>query len=245
MKHAINISNLSKYFGNEIIIKDLFLKIEQGKITTILGPNGSGKSTLLHIIAGLDNDFTGEVFTNTKKFSYIFQNYREALLPWRTNYQNLAFPLEIQNYSHDTIVNKIKQLSNWLDIKFSWHKYPYQLSGGQQQLLAFLRAIITNPDIILIDEGLSALDFENNLLLRNALQTYYLEFEPTIIIVTHTLDEAVQLSHNIVILSNNPTNLHTVITNNSDHPRSIDYLKTDNFHFLKDKVLTSFLECLT
>ena len=155
MKVAISVQNLKKSFNNTEVFKDFSISIEQGKITTIFGPNGSGKSTLLNILSGIvkedGGDFQIQDF-NLFEFSYIFQNYRESLLPWRTNFENLALPLEIQGKSKQEIRQRVKELQKLFEFKFDWKSYPYELSGGQQQILAFMRALVTNPKILFIDE---------------------------------------------------------------------------------------------
>lgn len=243
MKIAISAQNLKKSFNNTEVFRDFSIGIEQGKITAIFGPNGCGKSTLLNILSGIVvNDGGNFQIENFKlfEFSYIFQNYRESLLPWRTNFENVALPLEIQNKSKQEIRQRVEKLQKLFEFKFDWESYPYELSGGQQQILAFMRAISTNPKILFIDEPFSALDYENNLRLREYLQKYYLIFKPTILLVTHNIEEAVHLAEKIVIFSQKPTRVLEVINNPLSYPRTIQSLKAEEFHQAKDKVLSVF-----
>jgi NitT/TauT family transport system ATP-binding protein len=243
MKSAISIKKLNKSFGGVEILRDFDIDIAEGKITAIFGPNGSGKSTVLNILAGLVPKDSGECsMKNGDKFkiSYIFQNYRESLLPWRNNFENLAFPLEIQGVSKAEITKRIERLQKLFELKIDWKQFPYQLSGGQQQILAFMRALITEPTILFIDEPFSALDYENNLKLREHLQKYYLAYKPTILLVTHNIEEAVHLADKIVIFSRKPTSVIDTISSTLVYPRDIKSLKTEEFHKIKDMVLSAF-----
>lgn len=243
MNIAISVKNLKKSFNNTEVFKDFSISIEQGKITAIFGPNGSGKSTLLNILSGIipkdEGGFNIDNFSHFE-FSYIFQNYRESLLPWRTNFENIALPLEIQKKGKEEIKRKVEELQNLFEFKFDWDKYPYELSGGQQQILAFIRALVTNPRVLFIDEPFSALDYENNLRLREHLQKYYLAFKPTILLITHNIEEAVHLAEKIVVFSQKPTRVLETIENPLAYPRTIQSLKSSEFDQVKDKVLSLF-----
>lgn len=243
MNTFISVNKLEKSFGEIEVFQDLNLDIEQGKITAIFGPNGCGKSTLLNIFSGLvpkdGGDFNIENF-NRFELSYIFQNYRETLLPWRTNFENVALPLEIQNKSKQEIRQRVEELQKLFEFKFNRESYPYELSGGQQQILAFMRALVTKPKVLFIDEPFSALDYENNLRLREHLQKYFLTFKPTILLITHNIEEAVYLAEKIVVFSQRPTQVLEVIDNPLPYPRTIQSLKAEQFHQVKDKVLSVF-----
>lgn len=243
MNAAITVQNLKKCFGVVETYQDFSVVFEENKITTIFGPNGSGKTTLLNILSGTilkdGGDFHIKNF-NSFEFSYIFQNYRESLLPWRTNFENVALPLQIQRKNKGEIGKRIEELQKMFDIKFKWNQYPYELSGGQQQILAFMRALIIKPKILFIDEPFSALDYENNLLLRKYLQQYHTIFKPTILLVTHNIEEAVHLGEKIIVLSRKPTKVIEIIDNPMPYPRMLDFLKHKTFHSTKEKVLSAF-----
>jgi NitT/TauT family transport system ATP-binding protein len=243
MNGAISVKNLKKSFNNNEVFQDFNVSVDPGKITAIFGPNGCGKSTLLNILSGIvekdGGEFNIENFDRFN-FSYIFQNYRESLLPWRTNFENVALPLEIRNKSKQKIEQKVKELQKIIGVKFEWDGYPYELSGGQQQMLAFTRALIATPKFLFIDEPFSALDYENNLHLRTQLQKYYLAFKPTILLVTHNIEEAVHLAEKIVVLSQKPAKVLEIIDNPLPYPRTLQSLKTEQFNKVKDKVLSVF-----
>ncbi|MFB6226336.1 MAG: ATP-binding cassette domain-containing protein [Candidatus Paceibacteria bacterium] len=204
MDIAVEIKNLDKSFGEVEVFRNFDLEIEQGKITTIFGPNGAGKTTLLSLISNLKQPDQGKVKvdkTIKSNMSYLTQDYQDSLMPWETNFENAAFPMRMKGIKTEKIKDRLKTLEESLEFSFDWEGYPYNLSGGQQQILAFIRTIITNPDLLLIDEPFSALDYENNLKFRDFLQKYYLKYESTVILVTHNIDEAVYLSDSIILLS--------------------------------------------
>jgi NitT/TauT family transport system ATP-binding protein len=243
MTKSISVKNLSKTYGKHNIISNISFEVEKGEIVTIFGPNGSGKSTLLNILSGLENEFGGTVKIqdfSKKEFSYIFQNYRESLLPWKNNFDNVAFPLNINGMPNELIINKINEMSELFDFKKQINKYPYQLSGGQQQVIGFMRALITNPKILFIDEPFSALDYENNLLLREHLLDYHKKYSPTILAVTHNIEEAIFIGNKIIVLSKNPTKIVKIIKNNEKFPRDTKFLKSKKFFRLKNEVLDAF-----
>lgn len=240
---AISVQDLKKTFNNIEVFQDFNFNVEPEKITAIFGPNGSGKSTLLNILSGVTNKDGGEFKIdnfNQFEFGYIFQNYRESLLPWRTNFENIVLPLEIQHKNLKERQQKVEDLQKLFGFNFNWESYPYELSGGQQQILAFMRALITKPRVLFIDEPFSALDYENNLRLREYLQKYFLMFKPTILLITHNIEEAVHLAGNIAVFSQRPTKVLEIIENSFPYPRTIELLKTEQFHQTKDRVLSAF-----
>lgn len=240
---TINTKNLKKSFNGKLVFKDLNLEVKSGKITAIFGPNGCGKSTLFNILSGIITKNGGEyniVDFDKYKFSYMPQNYRESLLPWRKNFDNIALPLQIQKLPKNAIKKQIVTLYGSFGFNLNLNSYPYELSGGQQQFLIFLRSLITKPSILLLDEPFSALDFENNIRLRNKLQEYYLSYKPTILVITHDIEEAVYLASEIIVFSRRPARVLGKIKNPLQYPRDIDILKSEEFHRLKNKVLKLF-----
>lgn len=248
MNTAIEIKHIEKRFDTISIFDNFSLDIEKGVITAIFGPNGSGKSTLCNILAGIIRVDAGEYRIHQFdqfKFSYIFQNYRETLLPWKTNFENVALPLKVQGVTEDKIKKKIHRLQQIFELKIDWNTYPYQLSGGQQQIIAFMRALITQPNILIIDEPFSALDYENNLRLRVQLERYYMVYKPTIVMVTHNIEEAVHLAKHIIVLTKKPTKVLEIVQNTIRYPRKIESIKTQEFNSIKDRVLDVFQKAVS
>jgi len=241
MENSISIKNLKKSYNSTDVFSDLNLELEKGKIIAFFGPNGCGKSTFLNILSGIvDKD--GGALNNFDKssFSYMFQNYQSSLMPWRNNFDNLSLPLEFKSIKRDLIESRIKETYNKYGFKIDLKSYPYELSGGQKQFLAFLRAIITNPTTLLLDEPFSALDYENSFLLSNKLQEYYLNNKPTVLVITHDIEEAIYLADEIIIFSKKPTKIIGRIKNPLPRPRNLETLKSEQFHKIKKEVLKIF-----
>jgi len=243
MGNSIIIKNLKKSYNGSEVFSNLNLKIKRGKITAFFGTNGSGKSTLFNIISGAIIKDDGEIIIegfDRSKFSYMFQNYSESLLPWRKNFDNIALPLQINLISKENIKKQIDNLYNKYGFKINLNSYPYTLSGGQKQFLLFLRSIITNPNILLLDEPFSSLDYENSILLSNKLQEYYISTKSTILVITHDIEEAVYLADEIVVLSHKPTKVLGIVKNTLPYPRNLDMLKSIEFNKIKSNVLKLF-----
>lgn len=240
---AIHVRKLQKRLNGLELYRDLSFSAKTGKITAIFGPNGSGKSTLFNILAGVLQSDGGaykiESF-DKRRFSYVFQNYRETLLPWRTNQANITLPLESQKLDEGEIQKRVGMLRQQLGLELPLDHYPYELSGGQQQMLAFFRALVTNPSTLLIDEPFSALDYQNWLRFCDILQSYHLAQKPTTLIITHNIEEAVYLADEIVVFSNKPTHVLGVVKNPMSHPRTVETLKSTTFHDIKRQVLELF-----
>lgn len=241
--NSIYVNDLSKRYNNQEIFDDLSFEVSDGEIIALLGPNGCGKSTILNILSGIVPHDGGEFHIedfNPFRFSYIFQDYRESLLHWRNNFDNIILPLEIQKQSKEVIAEQIKELQQVFEFKFDLYGYPYELSGGQQQILAFLRALIIKPKLLFIDEAFSALDYENNLFLRGKLQEYYIKEKPTILLISHNIEEAMHLASKVILFSQRPARIIEVIANPLPYPRTIETLKSREFHEIRDQVLSVF-----
>ncbi len=243
----LKIENLEKSFqnnGNAIKVFESFnLKISRGEFIGIFGPNGCGKTTLLNLISGLDKNFLGKInFGNKVKISYIFQNYRESIFPWLTIADNITYPLKLQGISREKQKEEAKIICNQFGIKFDLSDYPYTLSGGQQQLVAILRGLITKPDILLFDEPLSSLDYQTTLFMLNKIQEIWQETKTTVLFISHDIDEAIMLSQKIILLSNKPARVIKTFDNNLNYPRKTDIMGTSEFIRLKHDVLSVFTD---
>jgi|SRR3989344_2272900 len=243
MKSIITIKNLKKNFNQKEVLQDISFKINEGDIVALIGPNGCGKTTILNILSKLIESDGGEFKINDFKqhdFSYIFQSYRDSLLPWKNIHENIAFPLKLQKKSNEEIERTISEIKQIFNLKIDLKRYPYELSGGQQQTVSFIRALINKPKILFIDEPFSALDYENNLLIRKCLQEYHLRYKPTVLIITHNIEEATHLANKIVIFSRPPTKIIKIIPNKEPYPRPNSFLKSEGFNKIKDEVLDAF-----
>lgn len=202
----IKIRNLSKQYGDKSVFKNINLDIKKGEFITLLGPSGCGKSTLLRCIAGLNESNGGEIIMNGKdinntppkdrKIGMVFQNY--ALFPNMTVKENVAFGLKIKKQSN--IEEKVKKYLTMVELDSREDYYPHELSGGQKQRVALARTLIMEPQIILLDEPLSALDAKIRKNLRGKISEIQKKLGITTIFVTHDQEEALTISDRVFIM---------------------------------------------
>jgi NitT/TauT family transport system ATP-binding protein len=235
--------------SKQVIIDSLSLSIDKGEFVTIFGPNGCGKSTLLHIIAGLIDFDSGVVSINGKTSSesmigYVFQDYRDSLLPWRYTIDNIAFPLELQRMEKSKRINKARELLRRFKIEIPEYAYPYQLSSGQAQLVAITRALISEPDVLLMDEPFNQLDLQTRIFIQDKLLDIWRETGITIIFISHDLDEAVLLGGRIVMLSKKPSNIVKIIVNSLPVERTHNIITNDEFFKYKTEIIKTFEEII-
>ncbi|MDD9954238.1 MAG: ATP-binding cassette domain-containing protein [Candidatus Woesearchaeota archaeon] len=195
----LTVSHIMKRFQNPVL-EDVSFSVRKGEFLVLFGPNGCGKTTLLHIIAGVMQPDSGSVRC-PKKIGFVFQNYRDALFPWKTNLENIAFPLELQRVPKQERLRKATKLVEKLTLSVPLNQYPYQSSGGEQQLVSLLRELLSKPDLLLMDEPFSALHHESRAYLRNTVQDLARKLKLTVVFVTHDITEAVQLGDRVVLLN--------------------------------------------
>ena len=208
----VTIRGLTKHFGDACVYDDFGLDIPRGQLIAVFGPNGCGKSTLINMIAGLIPADVGEILFEGKplraiKFGYVFQNYREALFPWLRSIDNIEYPLKLMKLSKGERRTRTERLVTNLGVKIDLNRYPYELSGGQQQLVSIVRALVVEPEILFLDEPFSALDYEMTLFMRDQLQRLFVETRTTTVLVSHDLEEAVYLADRILLLSRRPARI--------------------------------------
>src|SRR6202008_4571764 len=160
----IPIRGLTKYFAGWPLYENFDLDIPKRAIVSVFGPNGCGKSTLINMIAGLIPIDSGEILFDGKqrkdtKIGYVFQNYREAMFPWMRTIDNIAYPLKLEGQAKAAVDRRMEELVASFDVKFDLLRYPYELSGGQQQTPSIMRALANHPEVLFLDEPFSALDF--------------------------------------------------------------------------------------
>lgn len=240
----VTVTGLTKRFGSRTIFDGFDAAIPKGRITSIFGPNGCGKSTLLNIVAGLITADAGTIDLGSRgadaRTAYVFQDYRAALFPWRTAYENIAYPLQIAGHSKAEQQQRIAELTEMLGITFDLHAYPYTFSGGQQQLTAVARSLAIQPDVLFLDEPFSALDYEMTLSLRDKLQEVFQATGVTMVVVSHDLEEAVYLSDTIMLLTKPPTRVATVLAYAAPRPRTFTDVASEGFIRVKADALRVF-----
>ena len=213
MNNILNIKNLKKTYhdknGETIAIDDISLKIMDKSFISIVGPSGCGKSTLLSILAGLENKSSGIIDANEDiKIGYMLQS--DSLFPWRTVLDNCLLGLEINNMLNTDSKRRVISLLKAYGLYDFKDKFPKNLSGGMRQRVALIRTLAINPDILLLDEPFSALDYSTRLSLSNDVYKIIKEENKTAIMVTHDLAEAISLSDEIIVLTKRPAEIKTI-----------------------------------
>lgn len=183
------------------VLNELNINVKDGEIVCIVGPSGCGKSTILNIISGLISPTSGEVIVNGK-CGYMFQ--KDNLFEWRTVYKNVLLGLEIMHECTDENKKRALMLLEKYGLLEFKDYYPSQLSGGQRQRVALIRTLLLNPDILLLDESFSALDFQTRLLVNEDVYKIIKEEKKTAIIVTHDISEAISMGDRVLVLSQRP-----------------------------------------
>jgi NitT/TauT family transport system ATP-binding protein len=241
----VTIRGLSKRFDKAVIYDNFDLDIPRGELISVFGPNGCGKSTLINIVAGLIAPEAGQILfdgmlLNEIKFGYVFQNYREALFPWLRAFDNIGYPLKMMRVAPAEQRARTEKLVAHLGIKLDLNLYPYQMSGGQQQLVSIMRALIVEPEILFLDEPFSALDYEMTLFMREQLQRIFMETGTTTVLVSHDLEEAVFLADRVLLLSRHPARVADFTPVTAARPRTDATLSDPEFVRTKAHCLEVF-----
>lgn len=241
----ITIRGLSKSFNGTVVYDRFDLDLPQGEFISIFGPNGCGKSTLINMISGLlpldagQVLFDGQTIQETRR-SYVFQNYRDALFPWLRAIDNIHYPLKLMGLSRRERAARVEQLLADFEVKIDLNAYPYMLSGGQQQTVSILRALVTNPEVLFLDEPFSALDYEMTLFMREQLQRVFMKTKTTMLLVSHDLEEAVQLANRVLLLTRRPTRVADSVEIDLPWPRRTESVIDTRFVELKSHCLAVF-----
>lgn len=241
----ITVRGLSKQFGGAVIYDNFDIDIPKGKIVSVFGPNGCGKSTLINMISGILPYDRGQILFEGKearetRIGYVFQNYREAVFPWMRAIDNIKYPLQYLDMPKGERQAQLDRLVESFEVKFDLNRYPYEMSGGQQQLVSIMRALVVDPEVLFLDEPFSALDYEMVMFLRGTLQRVLTERQVTTLLVSHDLDEAVLLADEVVLLTKRPTQVAERLKFDVPRPRTADTTVTDDFIRVKSEALAIF-----
>ena len=241
----ITVRALQKQFQGSIIYDGFDLDIPRGRFVSVFGPNGCGKSTLINIIAGLIPPENGEILFGGKtlaatKIGYVFQNYREALFPWLTSFANVEYPLKLMGIAASERRTRVEALIARLGVQLDLARYPYELSGGQQQLVSIMRALIVDPEVLFLDEPFSALDYEMTLFMREQLQHLFMDTGTTMVLVSHDLEEAVYLADHVLLLTRRPARIAAYVDIPIERPRHAETMSDSRFVELKRHCLDVF-----
>lgn len=205
----LKIENLSKRYGKNLVLEDISFEVEKGEFLSLLGPSGCGKTTILRLIIGIEQATSGRIYKfgdditdlspMKRNIGIVFQNY--SLFPNMNVYQNIAYALQNRKLPKEEIDKKVREIIDIVELGEHVNKKPINLSGGQQQRVAIARTLVLNPDIILFDEPMSALDAEIKVVLRNQLKEIQKKLNVTMIYVTHDQEEAFALSDRVMVLN--------------------------------------------
>lgn len=235
MTHNITITHLVKNYRKNLetlpVIDDITLTIAEGQFTCLVGPSGGGKSTFLKILAGLEKPTNGELVSSAHEIGFVFQDF--ALFPWLTVEQNIGFGLKMVGASKSQIQNRVKVETDRIGLNGFEKAHPVELSGGMKQRVGIARALSIDPDLLLLDEPFASLDETTALQLRRDLLKIWRETHKTIVMVTHLVEEAVELADTIVVFSKRPATVKKVIDNKLPRPRA---LRSREFFKLVDEI---------
>ena len=239
MEHLIELQNVTKVFkeprGNLVAVSDINLKINPGEFFVFVGPSGSGKSTILRIMSGLEKSYSGKVIlghgVDKKDMAFVFQQF--ALWPWLTVSQNIEIGLIARKVPASVRAERVNaELKRFGLEKFARSK-PRDLSGGMKQRVGLARAFAVEPKIIFMDEPFSELDSFTAEELKRELLEIWAERKPTIVMVTHMIEDAIELADRIAVLTPQPGKVERVVVNHLERPR---VRRSEDFYKLEDEL---------
>lgn len=215
-------------------LKDVNFTVERGAFVTVVGPSGCGKSTLLRVLAGLLPHTEGEVDVGGRRASgpseavgIVFQT--PVLLPWRTILENVMVPIELLGKDRNAGVARARQLLQLVGLGDALNKYPRELSGGMQQRAGITRALVHDPELLLMDEPFGALDAMTREAMNLELQRIWCESGKTVVLITHSIPEAVFLADQVLVMAAGPGRIVERIDIDLPRPRSLDMMTTSEF----------------
>lgn len=219
MKDSLKLSHISKTYqdlnGETTAIEDFTYTFAKGNFVSIVGPSGCGKSTLLSIVSGLEKQTSGTIFVDNNPLSkkdcnigYMLQ--KDYLLDWRSVYKNILLGLEIRHLISAQSLAYVDSLLKKYGLFDFKDKYPSQLSGGMRQRVALIRTLAINPDILLLDEAFSALDYQTRLSVTEDVYKIIKSEKKTTIMVTHDIPESISMSDEVIVLTNRPSKIKHV-----------------------------------
>lgn len=231
--NILEIKNLSKKYQTKTseiqAINNININIKENEFIAIVGSSGCGKSTLIGIIAGLINDYSGEYKYNKKNITlgYMFQN--DNLFDWLTVYENCILGLKIQNKINKKNISYIDNLLNEYGLEKYKNNYPSNLSGGMKQRVALIRTLAIKPDILLLDEPFSALDYQTRLQISKDVYNEVKKGNKTTIMITHDIEEAISLADRIIVLTKNPGKIKNIYEIKHIKENPIEFRNTQAF----------------
>lgn len=237
--------------GTLEVLRNVDLDVQEGEFVSIVGPSGCGKSTILNVVAGLwnksDGPLSGKVEVRhgpgSQTYGYVLQ--KDTLFPWRTLIQNVAYGLEVAGVPRPDREAKAREWIERVGLGGFENRYPYQLSGGMRQRANIIRVLTYNPEIILMDEPLGALDAHTRMVLQQQIIDLWSESKKTVIFVTHDLEEAILLGTRVVLMTHRPASVHLSRQIDLPYPRKVMDLKlAPEFRKVYEQLWADFCELL-
>jgi NitT/TauT family transport system ATP-binding protein len=222
--------------GELLALDNVSFDVARREVISVIGPSGCGKTTLFNIVGGLTGDFTGRVLVEGKEHAprrqigMVFQE--ESNFPWRTTLENVAFPLEAAGMGRHERIDRARHFIRLVGLEGFENRYPDQLSGGMRQRSAIARTLAFGAKILLMDEPFAALDSQTRLLIGDEILRIGRELDQTMLLITHNLTEAVQLSDRVVVLTHRPGRVKRIIDIDLPRPRSSEIVGSAQFAHL-------------
>ena len=240
MNNILEIKNLRKIYHTKdkeiLAVEDFTLDVKEGEFIAIVGPSGCGKSTILSVLCGLEEKSGGNI--NIKKDSKIgYMLQQDSLFEWRNILNNCLLGLEINNNLNDDTKKRVLNLLEDYGLKDFIYSYPDNLSGGMRQRVALIRTLANNPNLLLMDEPFSALDYQSRLAISDDIYNILKKEKKTMIMVTHDIAEAISMCDKVIVLSNRPATIKSIYEINLENKTTpINNRKDKNFSYYYDKI---------
>lgn len=222
----IKVTNLTKRFGNLLVLDNISFEVAEGEFLSIVGPTGCGKTTFLNCLSKLIPTSEGDIFIDGEvadpgkhNISFVFQE--PTCMPWRTVRDNVAFGMEVKGFPPQKTQERLKYILDLVGLTDTSTLYPNQVSASMEQRIAVARAFAVNPDLLLMDEPYGQLDIKLRYYLEDELIRLWQTLKSTVVFVTHNIEEAVYVAERIIVLSNKPTKIKAEVLVDLPRPRSL------------------------
>jgi len=225
-KVKIDVKNLTKRFGDLLVLNNISFNVAQGEFLAIVGPTGCGKTTFLNCLSKLVPTSEGNIFidgevADPKKHNISFVFQEPTCLPWRTVRENVAYGMQIKHFPAEKINQRVDYMLGLVGLTETQSLYPNQVSASMVQRITVARAFAVDPDLLLMDEPYGQLDVKLRYYLEDELVKLWQTLQSTVIFVTHNIEEAVYVAQRILVLSNKPTNIKAEVKVDLPRPRSL------------------------